>query len=103
MDTLLQRPPRDNLARPGNLRPLLKALGIVGIAAALAAPSVLLAADPPRRPNIVVILGDDLGYADMGAFGGEIRTRTSTRWRRTVCASRTSTRTRAARRRGPRC
>jgi arylsulfatase len=74
MDTLLQRPPRDNLVRPGTLRPLLKALGIVGIAAVLAAPSVLLAADPPRRPNIVVILGDDLGYADIGAFGSEIRT-----------------------------
>jgi arylsulfatase len=28
----------------------------------------------PKRPNIVVILGDDLGYADIGAFGGEIRT-----------------------------
>ena len=27
-----------------------------------------------RRPNIVIILGDDLGFADMGAFGSEIRT-----------------------------
>jgi arylsulfatase A-like enzyme len=32
------------------------------------------AAAPAKRPNIVVILGDDLGYADMGSFGGEIRT-----------------------------
>ena len=28
----------------------------------------------PKRPNIVVILGDDLGFADIGSFGSEIRT-----------------------------
>ena len=27
-----------------------------------------------RRPNIVVILVDDMGYSDIGCFGGEIRT-----------------------------
>jgi len=32
------------------------------------------AADLARRPNIVVILGDDMGFSDMGAFGGEINT-----------------------------
>lgn len=27
-----------------------------------------------RRPNFLVIVADDLGYSDIGAFGGEIRT-----------------------------
>ncbi len=30
--------------------------------------------DDKRRPNIVVILCDDMGYSDIGCFGGEIRT-----------------------------
>jgi arylsulfatase len=53
---------------------LSRTLGIVGVAAALAAGTIASAADAPRRPNIVIILGDDLGFADMGAFGSEIRT-----------------------------
>jgi arylsulfatase len=34
-------------------------------------------ADPPaggpdRRPNIIVMMVDDLGFSDIGCFGGEI-------------------------------
>ena len=32
------------------------------------------ASAPARRPNIVIILADDMGYSDLGCFGAEIRT-----------------------------
>jgi arylsulfatase A-like enzyme len=28
----------------------------------------------PKRPNILLIVADDLGWSDVGAFGGEIQT-----------------------------
>ncbi len=28
----------------------------------------------PRTPNIIIILADDMGYSDIGSFGGEIKT-----------------------------
>jgi len=74
METMLRRSMRFIARTPGNLGRLVKALGIVGMLAALAAPAIATAADAPRRPNIVIILGDDMGFADMGSFGSEIRT-----------------------------
>jgi arylsulfatase A-like enzyme len=33
-----------------------------------------LAAAAPEKPNIIVILSDDMGYSDLGCYGGEIET-----------------------------
>ena len=33
-----------------------------------------LAAEQPDRPDIVLVMADDLGWSDMGCYGGEIRT-----------------------------
>ncbi len=74
METLLQRSMRIIDRKPGNLSRLLRTLGIAIMVAALGAPAIASAAERPRRPNIVIILGDDMGFADMGAFGSEIKT-----------------------------
>ena len=48
----------------------------VGMAmtACLQQPRGNVAADKVKRPNILFILADDLGYSDIGVFGGEIPT-----------------------------
>src|SRR5436189_3091575 len=40
---------------------------------ALLSALLLLAADAPR-PNVVIILADDMGFSDLGCYGSEIAT-----------------------------
>ncbi|MCU0292386.1 MAG: sulfatase-like hydrolase/transferase, partial [Thermoanaerobaculaceae bacterium] len=74
MDTALQRSMGTGVTRSGSLSRWLRTMGAVGVAVALVAPAIGSAADAPRPPNIVIILGDDMGFSDMGAFGSEIKT-----------------------------
>jgi arylsulfatase len=74
LETERQISTRAKVKKPGNLRALWRAMAAAGMVATLAVPVVASAADTPRRPNIVIILGDDMGFADMGSFGSEIKT-----------------------------
>jgi arylsulfatase A-like enzyme len=66
--TLPKRPLRTRLAQG------ITALALLAVLAACQQPAGSHAGEPSRRPNILFILADDLGYADLGVFGSEIPT-----------------------------
>ncbi len=70
---MLQRQP---VGRRRFLRQLVGATtGAVATLMPVSRVSAAAAANPPaNRPNVVVIVLDDVGFADLGAFGSEIRT-----------------------------
>jgi arylsulfatase len=47
---------------------------IASLVAALFAVAPPIQAQQPKKPNIVMIVADDMGFADLGSYGSEIRT-----------------------------
>ena len=74
MESIRRGSARATGGKPSSRQWLAGILCFVGMVATYLFPNMATAADSPRRPNIVVILADDMGFADMGSFGSEIRT-----------------------------
>lgn len=62
------------MMRPYRLALVPVPAAVMALSACTTAQSPPVSAAPPQRPNILVIVADDLGYSDLGAFGGEIAT-----------------------------
>jgi arylsulfatase A-like enzyme len=55
-------------------RNFLKKLGLSSLSLLSPWSSLAKAATPKKQPNIILILADDMGWSDIGCFGGEIKT-----------------------------
>jgi arylsulfatase A-like enzyme len=53
---------------------LLKSAGLVSVTALLASGNSAFSQNQAHKPNIIIILTDDMGYSDPGCYGGELHT-----------------------------
>lgn len=62
---------------------------LAGTVLLVTSPATAFQQSPPDSPNVVLIMTDDAGYADIGSYGAtDIRTPNSVPWQtRTVCSS----------------
>src|SRR5262245_17863961 len=49
-----------------------RSVSLMALALLMGAMPGPLAAGADRKPNVIVLLGDDLGYSDLGAQGGKV-------------------------------
>lgn len=59
-----------------NIRKLMSGIAAIAIGCTNFSPSLspAVAEAPPGRPNVILLVLDDTGFSDLGAFGGEIHT-----------------------------
>ena len=58
-----------------NRRDFLKTSGLGLVSTAVSSPLLSYAQQPDSgRPNILLILVDDMGWSDIGCYGGEVNT-----------------------------
>lgn len=55
-----------------NRRSFLKSVSVVSVAAAYFTPQIFAKGDVSKKPNIIYIIADDLGYGDLGCYGQKI-------------------------------
>jgi hypothetical protein len=80
------------------------ALRVLGTAAIVVAGFIALHGQTDQPPNIVIILADDMGYGDLGAFGNPMSApQGSMPWLPKDRSGRISMFNRSVRRAGPRC